>query len=297
MMKKLGILSLSILLNACGGLRSPESIDEKMRRYQGNEEKFANKADLPVIEYQFKGRQIASVGKTKKSSFDGYSNKRIYFLTLMSQYNRLRTLSSAHAPKIESCPSFHTAVVNNRFMLNPMGKSKKKLGDILTPVGKTQLKDSQFVAKNPIYALPVTQADSRPNLADILSSTPKAEYQNWVQKAFSSHLHRNYQELKKLCDKGVSDDYYIFENLATYFTGEMSGARNKKGVKTLMKTNIFFNMAMQKSLGLMTKTSKKSGRSLASAGVTASEEFNAFEVEVFDRLGVDWSKEYFQVFE
>ncbi len=191
-----------------------------------------------------------------------YSNKKIYFLTLYSQYLELKSFSKITFPKISICPNFNSCIYNKNIEL---------------PLRKLPSYSSIKLNTNfPILHLPIDN-DSIPKVHNIISnnSTPN----DLMQKAFDNHVLNIHNELKKLCEYGTSNDYYIFENIIAY-------SQNKKiKASHLFKTILFSNMTLLNSLKSNYNHSqiKKSNRSIASISNNNRDDYLT---EVFIRLNL-----------
>lgn len=290
MKKQILIYGISAALVGCAGhYKRPESFESKMARYKSKSAEINKVPDMKVqseFSYQKTRRGPASVGNKKKDLYLEHTNKKLYFLTLFSQYSDLSKFSTAeNVPAVNICPSFHSILVDHRDKFEAEGYSKPS---------KVSLNfEKKFQSKNfdetqyPELSLPVTKEHLHPTAAEYLTSNSSASANEVMSMAIDVHLSKTYEELKELCDSGTSNNYYIYENLITHI--KKQGFRpNSKNMKTLLKTSLFTNMALIKSLD---KAPKKRGRGIASA---ASQPEGTYSDAVINRLGVQWSSSYFE---
>ncbi len=286
------------LLASCAG---PESYQQKMARYtpksfsknQVPEIKTADFKFAPVP-YKTEGRAPASVSTTpeiKEQEKEGNpTNKKLYFLTLFAQYETLKKYSAEYAPTVSICPNFHTSLLrhNEKTQSTYDGKYQNKK----FTYDSTRYSEDSFVASHPELLLPLSKEETTPKVVDIIRSSKspmtEAAVNELVHKAIDIHLSKTYSEIRELCEYGVSDNYYIYENLITHIKNNKFEAA-PSNMNTLLKTTIFSNMALTTSLEKQTKTP---GRSIASIG--DNEKSTPYAGEVMTRLNVKWANQYFE---
>lgn len=288
--KYLLLLAPTILLTSCSNL---ESFDQKMARYQSRE-KLENKVpEFPAAEFKSVNRTIASettqVAPTEMNMKD-VTNKKLYFQSLYSQYlNLAQFIPEKDYPVLETCPQFHSNFLETKNQTI----SKVAPTSILYSYDAELLADKNYTAKHPELYLPVSSDDQGPKVIDLLKAKPelkRSEQSDIVKMALTNHLGKTYQEVKELCEYGVSQNYYIFENLMTY--SKTKGIHsNQEGVKILLKTTLFSNQALKTSLSSFYKENS-AGRFPASKEIK-KQNLDGQE-EVMKRLNVVWMKDYYQ---
>jgi hypothetical protein len=299
MKKSKAILTLSTLalLSSCAG---PESYDQKMSRYTP---KTLSKNQVPQIKsdgFAFtppKGSRGPASAETKATHVDptmeiNYTNKKLYFLTLMGQYEGLKKYSAQFdAPDVKICPNFHTSLLQHKEKRPEGFVAKSRLFD-----GKkfayevANLKDELIVANHPELALPLSQDEVTPRVIDIMRSEKditEAKMNELVHRALDIHLSKTYTEIRELCEYGVSDNYYIYENMITHIKNSDFIA-DGANMNTLLKTTVFSNIALVNSLE---KSASRPSRSIAS--VKEKDSSTTYANEMMARLNVEWAKEYF----
>lgn len=271
-------MSLAIMasLMSCASYHSMESVTEKMDRYHPRES-----APIPSYGLQLPsdhssaqpGRGPASAGTEEVATPKlKYTNKQLYFMTLLDQYYKLGQFAANTTPEIKHCPANHSALITyHDHYQNHYGK--KSLPALKSFSSAQEITDS--LTKYPELQLPVSMDASLPIVADIAKKDATAEVKPLVQKALDIHLVKTYNELRTLCDTGASDNYYAFENLLN--ESKKSGTIERTAV---MKGAIFSNMALIKSL------SRNTGRSIAS-GAT-----DPLANETMARANANWLKNY-----
>jgi hypothetical protein len=294
-------LSLASLVS-CAGV---ESYEDKMTRYTP---KVTGKNQVPEFKtdsFQFiakktTGRGPASAIKAEQvvSEENTLSNKKLYFLTLFGQYESMKKYSyNFAAPNVNICPHFHTSLLEHKGR-NPVGFKSQIPGksDRKFSYDKTRLNDADYVAARAELALPLSKDGVTPKVIDILRTEKdgmnESRMNELVHEALDIHLSKTYSEIRELCEYGVSDNYYIYENLITHIkNSEFSAATTN--MNTLLKTTLFSNLALVTTLE---KIEVAPMRSIASVEekVSKQKDFTApYANEVMTRLNVEWAKEYF----
>ncbi len=281
---KLAVVSLLLSLGSCSSAKRPESIEAKMARFEASTGEYLGSPQLPAADYKFKSRGPASVSEKKAGALP-ISNKRLYFMTLFTQYNEMRSFIKSSSPEINICPTFHSAIVEYKEKY-PVATANK---DIAWDVSHINLSAPEGeLAAYPELFLPVTKEKNEPRVVDLLKKDGIKEAPVLLTKAMEIHVLKTYHELSELCENGVSDNYYIFENLVTHTASNRLSANNSS-MKILLKSTLFSNMALVDSL---TKSSKKTGRAIASVEETMSPV--QYKSEVMNRLKAPWASEYFE---
>lgn len=213
-----------------------------------------------------------------------FSNRKIYFLTLLSQYYELKTISKIDSPDVKFCPSFHTEVVNNIKQISKPLESEYLVSKAGYDTKKIMEKNSDYLSLYPELSLPLTDSHSHPALLDVISGMDLKKTEEVFKKAFHIHLVKTFNEISELCEKGQTDNYFVFENLMTITKNHPEFKDSTKALKSMLKSSIFANMLVLKSLKLHSTTKS---RSVAST-------YTSFEEEAFLRLDAKWLKIYFE---
>ena len=285
--------TFSLVLASCSSgysYKKPESFDEKISRYQSRSmntnlvpevqisEKFSYKAS--------RSRGPASV-QERDNGLNQYNNKRLYFLTLYSQYQSIKPFASSEAIglSINHCPSFHSSYLtySETSSSNPIARSYK-----LPISNMSELKNDAVMASYPEFYLPVSKNSVRPRVIDlaIKENLSAKETETIVESAIDIHIAKTYSELSELCDTGSSSNYYVYENLMTHIKTKDKISANSVGLKTLFKTTLFSNMALTNSI--------KKNQKMKSRGIASYAHKQSFDSEVIKRLEVPWVKSYLQ---
>lgn len=288
------------LLASCAG---PESYQQKMARYTP---KTIGKNQVPEIktaDFKFaqmptapKGRTPASAPVTpnaNETEKEGTpTNKKLYFLTLFSEYETLKKYSSEFSgPSVSICPNFHTSLLRH---YEKMDNSKsvnyqtKKFS-----YDSTKYNDVAYVESRPELLLPLSKDDVTPKVIDVIKSSkdPMTDFavNELVHKALDIHLAKTYSEIRELCEYGVSDNYFVYENLITHIKNHKFEA-DATNMNILLKTTLFSNMALTTSLEKHTGQ-MPSRRSIAS--ISGDGKKGTYVGEVMTRLNVTWANQYF----
>jgi len=277
-------LMASALYGCAGSYRRPESIESKMARFQphnNNPNKVPEIEVSPSLDVKSNPRRgPASVEAPVEVELP--SNKRLYFVTLYGQYRTLsQFIEGEKAPELAHCPSFHNTLLGYKEGLPPAPKKLLSIGEryiSLTP---------DKVATYPELSLPMTMDSTKPRLYDIVKGQPE-NAPKLISHALKLHMAKTYKELEELCDSGTSENYYNYENLTTHIRREGGAfSPGRSSLKSLLKTTVFSNMSIIKSL----ESTVKRGRMPASATGALLENY---ESGMIKSLGIEWSQAYFQ---
>ncbi|MBT3236711.1 MAG: hypothetical protein HN353_12215 [Bdellovibrionales bacterium] len=298
------------LVSCSSGMRESESISAKMSRYDAKRDQDTSVPALTISTQYFNGGGASAKGRGPASksggeSFDfgspadsgpdrtSYSNRSLYYVTLLSQYQNLRGFSSGQTSDINSCPSFHSMHLE---YLENGGLTKGDRRQWKKQLALKRLRDEKYLAQYPELFLPVVNEGTSPKVVDLLNGNSMGGQSfvvQTIQKALDIHIQKTYQELATLCENGVSTNYYNFENLITHITRADNFGPTSKNLQVLFKTTIFVNMAMIDSMVVgesMVRPAKR-GRSIASQQGAFSSG-RSYERQVIKRLRVPWVGEY-----
>lgn len=277
----------ALLLSSCAGYRSPETIEEKIARYQSKNPQVNTVPAIPAMDISYKPkayRGLASVSKGSKykKHLKSYSNKRLYFLTLYHQYNYFKKYVPGAGPEVKSCPGFHSSLLKN-----PADKRVVQHPSPYKEINKQLPLNSKDIAYlYPEFHLPLTRDEVRPKVLDRISDKQEL-LPKYMDVALSLHTQKLYTEIQELCEHGVSQNYFVFENLITFMKENKGAHKSTFAMQSLLKTSIFSNIALERGLRIQDYLNKK--RSPASV-----HDLSPYEEEILQRLNVDWAREYFQ---
>lgn len=295
------LMGLWMLVQGCAQTYRAEPVESKMGRYQPATTSKNRVPELPAPTNELQalwsrptGRMPASISpkpieegavETSANQLTNQSNKRFYFMTLFSQYESLRSHPKLAAlPEIRLCPNFHTQLVNHReqpHLAQPVWQTKTYPSDLITKL--TQ--DESLLALYPEFGLPLTEENLRPRVVDLVQKN-HAETEGLVTKALQVHARKTHAELSELCEFGVSENYYIFENLVGHQERQMAGP-SLSGLHSLLKSSVVFNHALLTSLA---STATSPSRAPASASLSVWD----YGHEGLQRLQAEWTSAYFQ---
>ncbi|MCP4912073.1 MAG: hypothetical protein GY909_03050 [Oligoflexia bacterium] len=254
-MKKVNFLVISTLLlgvaSCSSNYKRPESFESKMARFSSqdiNKNKVPNYV-LPDFDYnklKVTKRGPASAGD--ELNFDiPRSNKKLYFLGLLGQYNSMKTfLTQAYAPEVNICPNFHTTLLNHKEVASKNPFTNSNFRNRYTNFSEEEVKNY------PELSLPMTADSTSPRVVDILRNTKNLTHEKTnavITKALRIHIKKTYDEIYELCDTGTSENYYIFENMITAVNKDAHKfTPGKESLKKFFKVTVFSNIALMKSL-------------------------------------------------
>lgn len=297
------ISSVSLLtLISCAGT---ESYQAKMMRYKPHTVGNNTVPEISTSGFQLtvapSGRMPASTPNKSKEENQtndeiNLSNKKLYFLSLYGQYETLNKYTESYkGPKVNICPSFHTSLLEHnekKGTIVEINESKKRSRSYNYDMNK--LDDPHYVASNPELLLPVVKDEVNPKVIDKFRTEGKSlspfKMNEIVQSALDIHLAKTYSEIRQLCEFGVSDNYYIYENLITHIKSN-SFLPAEKNLNTLLKTTLFSNLAIVTSIQ---KNQKEISRSIASVESNNPKKKSPYSSEVMTRLNVEWAQEYYE---
>lgn len=298
-------LTFLVALSALASCAGPESYQDKMARYTPKAVGKNQVPDIKTAEFKFKaqapsstdkGRAPASApenpGMNEENKEANPTNKKLYFLTLYSEYESLKKYSQEFVgPAVSICPNFHTSLLrHNEKTATPMNSGMPKNKKF--SYESKNMSDDKYVASRPELLLPLSKDEVTPKVIDVIRSSGDLNefaVNELVHKAIDIHLAKTYSEIRELCEYGVSDNYYIYENLITHIKNNKFEA-DSKNMNTLLKTTVFSNIALMSSLETQEKA-PATGRSIAS--VSSDSKKSTYATEVMARLNVNWANQYF----
>ncbi|MBL6988316.1 MAG: hypothetical protein ISR65_00980 [Bacteriovoracaceae bacterium] len=272
----------------------PEPIEEKISRFEPSKDKNVNAVpNIPINKrassFSSTGRGLASIEsedhRAQRASL--HSNKRLYFLTLLSQYNDLTSFVKSTPPPLNQCPHFHSSLITHKERYGATPKLKKQY---LVTFSKDQSTwQTDYISQYPELSLPVALHESTPTVVDILKNKKNPNYQSVINSAVETHTMKIRHELKELCTNGVSDNYYNFENLVTFTQRQKHGFKAvASNMQIIMKTSVISNIALINSLNKSAKSGPSRGLASADQGPSS------YNDEILGRLSARWAKQYFK---
>lgn len=157
----------------------------------------------------------ASAGRRPASlTLDDLSEKsprRVYFSALYHQYLTLAD-HLGKKPRVDSCPQFHHDKVETD-------------SGIVPKVSLRQSQEIEFEGKEYFPELAFSKAFSL------------RDYHKTIKK-----------ELDVLCEEGVSDNFYKFDNLVTHYAHRKSFHQDPKAMASVLKIPVFANFYLVKML-------------------------------------------------
>lgn len=145
------------------------------------------------------------------SDVEGKSPRRVYFTALYHQYLSLSNHLEVVAD-VNSCPQFHHDKIETDSAVLPTFSIFKRNG--ATSASKEFFPELAFTKK---FSLNDHQADMR-------------------------------AEIATLCEEGVSDNYYKFDNLITHYASKRSFHSRPDAMKSVLKIPVFANYYLLKMI-------------------------------------------------
>ena len=284
---KINIFLFILIFSSCSGLKKQESIQDKMSRYNPKKEITNIVPQLYVIAdssiYIDSQRSPASINSDQfgKKNRLSHSNKRLYFLSLLSQYETFSKYSDSSVPNIKICPNFHSSVVDYREK-NPHSTSKSNQNFVWESKDPNWLNNLAYF---PELSLPVTYNGNGPKVIDVIKKDPTKSASEIMKIAINIHLAKTRTELIELCELGASNNYYIFENMHRFVKDKKYMDKSPESMKILLKTTIFSNIVLLNSL--------KRNFEVVSRTFASNIQNDIFSSEIINRFKVPWTRNYF----
>lgn len=298
-------IATQVMMGCSSTYRPSESFDQKVARYQAQTYAKNETPELPGFQPHWEitskvsktGRAPASVRSSvpeTKNSIQSQSTKKLYFLSLYTQFEKLSSFEQTQAARVPSvCPHFHSSLVEHQEEFNSTNTPKTMDQKDYTQSLIQNIKENpEKLAYHPELALPVDTNSLTPRVIDLIdhnvASYSPLVTQALVEKAMGVHLNKTKSELSELCEFGSSDNYYIYENMVSQTKRSGGIQSNSEGLKTLFKTSLIYNQALIQSL----KGKDTVSRSPASQ-VDHVDTQKMYHDEVLKRLQADWMGPYF----
>lgn len=146
------------------------------------------------------------------------SPRRVYFSALYEQYRTLGHYFGKEEP-LRSCPQFH----NEKNEVE-----KKELAIFDEEAWKKSSYDTRYFPEK-----------------------------TFSKESFASYHNVLKNEIITLCEEGVSDNYFKYENLVTHFANNGSFHRSKTAMKSLLKIPVFANYYIVEMMSVRPHHGKK----------------------------------------
>lgn len=238
-MKKPAVLFSLITLSACSSYQmvnidGVKRVELSQQRYS-KPQYYINEFKPKVIKNH---RTIAS-SEDKSEKLNLLPSKKLYFFTLWQQYSNFNSIIGTES-KINSCPQFHNdLLVHSKGLKVPNNQYSMSLDYTDLKVNKKN------IVNYPIMSLPYKNTD----LYSYIVSTDKwNEIDDHVLAAIKSHNSKNEEELKILCQNGISGGYYIYENMVSYYRDNEEFQFSKNVLPSILKVNTISNMFLLDSM-------------------------------------------------
>ena len=284
MVIKMSYIILLLHIFSCSSqYKRPESFNQKMNRYQARlSSNIIPQLTVNTQKFQInstKSRTPASIptqetspklyAKSQDIKITHFSNKRLYFLSLMDQYRKFQSYlpKENKVSSVNSCPSLHGAFLEY-----------KRLQPVLAPSPKQNLNINPTDA---LLALPLGHKPQSKTLKDIEQDQRNNKH---LAKALHIHAEKIYSELIELCQYGSSNNYYAYENLMGHIKRHPKKFDHSlSGLQSLIKTAIFANKVI-----LSTIEKQLSSRAPASI----PKQSNPWLKKAMKKNHIDWIEKY-----
>ena len=297
----------SLTLSSCANI---ENVESKMSRYSPKTvgKNLVPEIEIADVEFKHSKNQTRLPASTNPelmpktgsnvapAELEGISNKKLYFMSLYGQYESMKLHASKYyAPEINICPHFHSGILEHKD--KKIGNGSVQTNAINFNYDKDLLKEISYTREFPELYLPLSKDDVKPKVIDHLlahfDKLTRDQVNEFVHQAIDIHLSKTYTEIRELCEYGVSDNYFIYENLITHIKNNEFTA-GKENLRILLKTTLFSNTVLINSLEK--KSSGQNGRTIASLKTEQTpsklKKIN-YAQEIIKRLNVSWASDYF----
>jgi hypothetical protein len=257
-MKRILLSGCALALVSCGSyqLSSIEGVERvKLTQKRYEKPQFYLKKFKPNKQ----SRSIASVADEVI-----VSNKRAYFLSLWKQYQSFQKVTNV-SDGIQSCPQFHNdLIVHKKSLINSTNMKKSfNFSDVIV--------NSVNITSYPVLSLPYKRTD----VYQYLSKKNAWEKSDEIVKtALIDHQNKMKQEIELMCEYGESRDYYVYENMISYYKSNEAFIYSYESLPAVMKIPVVSNMFLLDSLA------KRNG------------EMSAFENSLLTKMNIPWFKNY-----
>lgn len=164
-----------------------------------------------LLEKVQKNVSVREPASLEVEDVEGASPRRTYFSALYHQYLTLARHMNKNS-EINSCPQFHHDKVNT---------------------------DSSLVPKMTFYPSSSIELEGKDYFPELAFS------KNFSLRDYHKVIKN---ELDILCEEGVSDNFYKFDNLVTHYAHKKSFHQNPKAMASVLKIPVFANFYLVKMI-------------------------------------------------
>jgi hypothetical protein len=257
-MRRILTISTLTLLASCGSYQL-KSIDG-VERVSINQDRYV-KPQFYVKKFKptKTSRSIASA----QVGLD-ISNKKAYFLSLYKQHAQFAQLANIDQ-QINSCPQFHNDLLTYKDELSNRKVSKANLDFSEVLIDKSK------ITSYPVLSLPYRNTD----LYSYISDNNKWDQSETIAlSAIKSYAQSMRKEIETMCEFGNSNDYYIFENMISYYRNNLDFIYSFQALPSVLKVSPIANIFLLESLQ------------------SKSEKVSIFEDRLMAKMNIPWFKNY-----
>ncbi len=177
---------------------------------------------------------IRSIASVEDKSLE-MNSRELYFYNLYAQYRFFKTTLKIEQDVLKVCPQFHHSMMTQQNLLN-----RPILPVDLTLKNVDELKQNpNMIVLFPEMALPLDHDDHNTIVFDKIMQGE--EYAPAVQQGLMVQYDKTVSELKTICDRGVSDNFYVFTNFINFIKTNSEFIDRPDSLKALLKIPIFSN--------------------------------------------------------
>jgi len=197
------------------------------------------------------------------------SARKLYFLSMVQQYNMFNSLLGKKSEKQNNCPQFHNDLVGNNKNFEDNGKF------FSLSLNFAQIKkEPQNVMYYPAMSLPYQKVDL---YSYLVKSVDWKNASNHVKSALEHYNIKNKKEIEELCQNGVSEGYFIYQNMVTYYGQNQSFHNSTEALSSVLKIPVVSNMLV---LGSLVKPKFQ------------TDHFAFYENKLLEKMNITWFKNY-----
>lgn len=292
MKKTLILTTASLLLGACSNYSITPAkqirIGTGVETNSGMPNFYLSEQFVPKKKYI--QRSIASTSAVPERDLDEVNNKKVYFLTLLGQYKRLKNVLSNQSEDFKVCPFFHNSLVRQKEYLSTIDNSQASFNR------NNYVKAMYTPSTLPLYpelSLPINKKQNVYQYTSQFNNSIRNNnlIEGFVKVALEEHAQKNKKELEELCESGSSDNYYLFENLLTHFSETQNFKSTLGSLKAVLKIPVFANLLLLRSVDsdyvFYAKSQFDQVRRI-------SGKYSIFEEELLARIKMSWMKLYIE---
>jgi hypothetical protein len=190
---------------------------------------------LPEMKEHMHPSKVSRTIASKNNSMKEMNSRDLYFYNLYAQYRFFKTTLKIEKDELKVCPQFHHSMMGQKPLL-----SRPVIPVKLAMSNMDELKGNpDMIVLFPEMALPVDHDDQKTIVYDQIMDG--ADYISAVQTGLQIQYEKTVHELKVMCDRGVSDNFYVFTNFINFIKANSEFIDRPESLKAILKMPVFSN--------------------------------------------------------